>query len=144
MTSASARTVLAIAEELTTDGLVLRYRTAETDDGLSGGRGHVHDLLLLARLRAGRDRRADARARRLYEKLLAHASSLGLYGEELDPGSGRHLGNFPQAFTRLALINAVMHVIRAEQGEAPQRDEPLSPQVAGGTDGRSDQPVARR
>ncbi len=44
----------------------------------------------------------------------AHASSLGLYAEELDPRSGRHLGNFPQAFTHLALINAVMHVIGAE------------------------------
>ena len=53
----------------------------------------------------------------LCEKLLSYASPLGLYAEELDPRSGRHLGNFPQAFTHLALINAVMHVIRAEAHE---------------------------
>ena len=56
------------------------------------------------------------RARRLCEKLLSYASPLGLYAEEIDPRTGRHWGNFPQAFTHLALINAVMHVIRADQG----------------------------
>ena len=55
------------------------------------------------------------RARDLCEKLLAYASPLGLYAEEIDPRTGRHLGNFPQAFTHLALINAVMHVIRARR-----------------------------
>ena len=54
-------------------------------------------------------------ARDLCEKLLSYASPLGLYAEEIDPRTGRHLGNFPQAFTHLALINAVMHVIRTEQ-----------------------------
>ena len=48
-------------------------------------------------------------------RLLSYASPLLLYAEEIDPRSGRHLGNFPQAFTHLALINAVMHVIRKEQ-----------------------------
>ena len=57
-----------------------------------------------------------ARAHRLCEKVLSFASPLGLYAEEIDPLSGRHLGNFPQAFTHLALINAVIHIIRAEQG----------------------------
>lgn len=56
-----------------------------------------------------------ARARQLCEKVLSFASSLGLYAEEIDAKSGRHLGNFPQAFTHLALINAVMHVVDAEQ-----------------------------
>jgi GH15 family glucan-1,4-alpha-glucosidase len=56
-----------------------------------------------------------ARGRALCERLLSHASPLALYAEEIDPRSGRHLGNFPQAFTHLALINAVMHVIRAER-----------------------------
>jgi GH15 family glucan-1,4-alpha-glucosidase len=55
------------------------------------------------------------RARGLCEKLLSFASPLQLYAEEIDPHTGRHLGNFPQAFTHLALINAVMHVIRAEK-----------------------------
>ena len=54
-------------------------------------------------------------ARDLCEKLLGYASPLHLYAEEIDPRSGRHFGNFPQAFTHLALINAVMHVIRKEQ-----------------------------
>jgi GH15 family glucan-1,4-alpha-glucosidase len=57
----------------------------------------------------------------LCEKLLSFASPLGLYAEEIDPHSGRHLGNFPQAFTHLALINAVIHLIRAEHG-APRRE----------------------
>jgi alpha,alpha-trehalase len=57
----------------------------------------------------------DQRARDLCERLLSYASPLQLYREELDPLSGRHLGNFPQAFTHLALINAAMHVIRNDQ-----------------------------
>ena len=48
---------------------------------------------------------------------MSYASPLGLYAEEIDPLTGRHLGNFPQAFTHLALINAVTHVIRAEYSE---------------------------
>ena len=98
------------------DGLVLRYRVEETDDGLRGRGGHVHDLLVLARVGAGRDRRGRSARAQLCEKLLSYASPLGLYAEEIDPRSGRHLGNFPQAFTHLALINAVMHVIRATRG----------------------------
>ena len=97
-------TVLAIADELTENGLVLRYRTEETDDGLNGREGTLPDLLVLAGLGARRDRRAD-RARELCERLLGYASPLGLYAEEIDPRTGRHLGNFPQAFTHLALIS---------------------------------------
>jgi GH15 family glucan-1,4-alpha-glucosidase len=55
------------------------------------------------------------RARTLCEKLLSYASPLNLYAEELDPNNGRHLGNFPQTFSHLALIKAVMHVIRADE-----------------------------
>ena len=110
------RTVLAIADELTEEGLVLRYRTEETDDGLAGEEGTfticsfwlVSALVEIGEL---------GRARDLCEKLLSYASPLQLYAEEIDPRSGRHLGNYPQAFTHLALINAVMHVIRAEQGK---------------------------
>jgi GH15 family glucan-1,4-alpha-glucosidase len=107
-------TVLAIAEELTIDGLVLRYRTDETDDGLSGEEGTFTICsfwLVSALVEIGE---VD-RARKLCERLLAYASPLELYAEEIDTYSGRHLGNFPQAFAHLALINAVMHVIRAEQ-----------------------------
>jgi GH15 family glucan-1,4-alpha-glucosidase len=107
------RTVLAVADELTIDGLVLRYRTDQTDDGLSGEEATFTICsfwLVSALVEIGE----TARARELCEKLLSYASPLGLYAEELDPRTGRHLGNFPQAFTHLALINAVMHVIRAE------------------------------
>jgi GH15 family glucan-1,4-alpha-glucosidase len=106
-------TVNAIAEELTLDGLVLRYRTHETDDGLHGEEGTFAICsfwLVSALAEVGETRRA----RELCEKLLSYSSSLGLFAEELDARSGRHLGNFPQAFTHLALINAVMHVIRAD------------------------------
>jgi GH15 family glucan-1,4-alpha-glucosidase len=112
------KTVLAIANELTVDGLVLRYRTGETDDGLSGEEGTFTICsfwLVSALVEIGE----IDRARRLCEKLLALASPLHLYGEEIDPHTGRHLGNFPQAFTHLALINAVMHLIEAESAGRP-------------------------
>jgi GH15 family glucan-1,4-alpha-glucosidase len=121
------KTVLAIANELTDDGLVLRYRTDQTDDGLSGAEGSFTICsfwLVSALVEIGE----WERARRLCEKLLSYASSLGLYGEELDPDTGRHLGNFPQAFTHLALINAVMHVIHSERGALERvKGESLSP-----------------
>jgi GH15 family glucan-1,4-alpha-glucosidase len=119
------RTVLAIADELTVHGLVLRYRVDETDDGLRGEEGTFTICsfwLVSALVEIGE----IARARRLCEKLLSFASPLGLYGEEIDPGTSRHLGNFPQAFTHLALINAVMHLIDVERGTGAGR-APLSP-----------------
>ncbi|MEX2253628.1 MAG: glycoside hydrolase family 15 protein [Thermoleophilaceae bacterium] len=109
------KTVLAIANELTEDGLVLRYRVDETDDGLSGEEGSFTICsfwLVSALVEIGEVKRGRA----LCEKLLSYASPLLLYAEEIDPRSGRHLGNFPQAFTHLALINAVMHVIGADAG----------------------------
>ncbi len=108
------KTVIAIADELTEDGLVLRYLTDETDDGLEGREGTFTICsfwLVSALIEIGE----FERGRQLCERLLGFASPLQLYAEELDPKSGRHLGNFPQAFTHLALINAVMHVIRAEE-----------------------------
>jgi GH15 family glucan-1,4-alpha-glucosidase len=125
-------TVLAVAEELTEEGLVLRYRVDETDDGLSGEEGTfticsfwlVSALVEIGEL---------ARARGLCEKLLSYASPLALYAEQIDPITGRHLGNFPQAFTHLALINAVVHIINAERqlelralAREPELDRPGS------------------
>ncbi|MDF5757202.1 glycoside hydrolase family 15 protein [Spongiactinospora sp. TRM90649] len=107
-------TVLAIADHLTVDDLVLRYITKETDDGMTGEEGSFTICsfwLVSALVEIGE---LD-RARRLCEKLLSFASPLGLYAEEINPVNGRHLGNFPQAFTHLALINAIIHIIRAEQ-----------------------------
>jgi GH15 family glucan-1,4-alpha-glucosidase len=110
-------TVLAIASELTQDGLVLRYQVDETDDGLSGVEGTFlicSFWLVSALCEIGEGERAST----LLERLLGHSSPLGLYAEELDAASGRHLGNYPQAFTHLALINAVMHVIAEEEADA--------------------------
>jgi GH15 family glucan-1,4-alpha-glucosidase len=127
------RTIQAIAEELTEDGLVLRYRTEQTDDGLSGKEGSfticsfwlVSALVEIGEL---------TQARRLCERLLSFASPLELFGEEIDPQTGRHMGNFPQAFTHLALINAVMHIIHAEQDLATAA--PLAPKTSGEDGGR--------
>jgi GH15 family glucan-1,4-alpha-glucosidase len=107
-------TVMAICEELTENGLVLRYRTEQTDDGQTGEEGTflICSFWLVSALSEIGEHR---RARHLLERLLAHASPLGLYAEELEASSGRHLGNYPQAFTHLALINAVTHVIEAER-----------------------------
>src|SRR4051812_6019282 len=106
-------TVLAIRNELTVDGLVLRYRVDETDDGFHGEEGTFTICsfwLVSALCEIGE----FTKARKLCAKLLSFAGPLELYAEEIDVHSGQHLGNFPQAFTHLALINAVMHVIKLE------------------------------
>jgi alpha,alpha-trehalase len=107
-------TVEAIADQLTEHGLVLRYKVEETDDGLHGEEGTflICSFWLVSALSEIGE---AARARALCERLLEAAGWLDLYAEELDAQSGRHLGNFPQAFTHLALINAVSHVIADEQ-----------------------------
>jgi alpha,alpha-trehalase len=109
-------TVEAIAGDLTEHGLVLRYKVEETDDGLSGEEGTflICSFWLVSALSEIGE---SAKARALCERLLEAAGWLDLYAEELDAPSGRHLGNFPQAFTHLALINAVSHVIADEQRE---------------------------
>ncbi|MEA2333840.1 MAG: alpha,alpha-trehalase [Solirubrobacteraceae bacterium] len=106
--------VLAIADELTEDGFVLRYRTEETDDGLSGKEGSflICSFWLVSGLTIVGEHQ---RARDLMEKLLRVASPLGLYAEEFDTATGRHLGNFPQAFSHLALIEAAGRIIVAER-----------------------------
>jgi len=107
-------TVNAIAADLTEHGLVCRYKVEETDDGLQGREGTflICSFWLVSALsEIGEPRRA----RELCERLLAAAGWLDLFAEELDAESGRHLGNFPQAFTHLALINAVSHVIADER-----------------------------
>jgi GH15 family glucan-1,4-alpha-glucosidase len=106
-------TVKAIAEELTENGFVLRYKTDETDDGLSGKEGTflicsfwlVSALAIVGELQQARD---------LMEKLLRVASPLGLYAEEFDAETGRFLGNFPQAFSHLALMEAAGRIILPE------------------------------
>jgi GH15 family glucan-1,4-alpha-glucosidase len=109
-------TVEAIATELTEHGFVLRYKTDETDDGLSGKEGTflICSFWLVSALAiVGQMQRAID----LMERLLRIASPLGLYAEEFDAGTGRHLGNFPQAFSHLALIEAAGRIILAERVE---------------------------
>jgi GH15 family glucan-1,4-alpha-glucosidase len=109
-------TVLAIADELTEDGYVLRYRTDETDDGLSGKEGTflicsfwlVSGLAVIGEMQQARD---------MMERLLRIASPLNLYAEEFDADTARHLGNFPQAFSHLALIEAAARIIVVERLE---------------------------
>ncbi|HYQ09728.1 MAG TPA: glycoside hydrolase family 15 protein [Gaiellaceae bacterium] len=110
------KSVVAIADDLTEDGYVLRYKTNETDDGLSGKEGTflicsfwlVSALAIIGELQAARD---------LMERLLRISSPLGLYAEEFDAATGRHLGNFPQAFSHLALIEAAARIIVPEMLE---------------------------
>ena len=105
--------VLAIAEDLTEEGFVLRYRTDETDDGMSGKEGSflICSFWLVSALAIIGEYQ---RARDLMEKLLSISSPLGLYAEEFDTTTGHHLGNFPQAFSHLALIEAAGRIIFAE------------------------------
>ena len=106
--------MLAIADELTENGFVLRYRTNETDDGLSGKEGTflicsfwlVSALAIINEMQPARD---------LMEKLVRVASPLGLYAEEFDVDTGRHLGNFPQAFSHLAAVEAAARIVLTEQ-----------------------------
>jgi GH15 family glucan-1,4-alpha-glucosidase len=106
--------VLAIADELTENGFVLRYKTGETDDGLSGKEGTfiicsfwlVSALAIIGEMQPARD---------LMEKLVRVASPLGLYAEEFDADTGRHLGNFPQAFSHLAAVEAASRIVLADR-----------------------------
>jgi alpha,alpha-trehalase len=106
--------VLAIADDLSENGFVLRYRTGETDDGLSGKEGTflICSFWLVSALSIVGEAQ---RAHDLMERLLRVGSSLGLYAEEFDADTGRHLGNFPQAFSHLALIEAASRIILAER-----------------------------
>jgi GH15 family glucan-1,4-alpha-glucosidase len=106
-------TVLAIADELTEDGLVLRYKVDSTDTGFEGKEGTFTICsfwLVTALCMIGESERARA----LCKKLLNFAGPLQLYAEEIDATTGEHLGNFPQAFTHLALIDAVGRLIETE------------------------------
>ena len=110
--------MLAIADNLTKSGLVLRYRVQATDTGFEGEEGTftacsfwlVSGLAMIGE---------TDRARDLCQKLLSLAGPLQLYAEEIDTTTGQHLGNFPQAFTHLALIEALSLLIESEQDNKP-------------------------
>jgi GH15 family glucan-1,4-alpha-glucosidase len=98
-------TIDAVRRELGHDGLIARYSTDVTDDGLSGSEGQfLACSFWLVEALALNGRQAEARE--LFERLLALRNDLGLYAEEYDVARGRQVGNFPQAFTHLALIEA--------------------------------------
>jgi GH15 family glucan-1,4-alpha-glucosidase len=106
-------TVEAIDNELTENGFVLRYRTDETDDGMSGKEGTflICSFWLVSALAVIGE---IDRARSQFERLLRIESKLGLYAEEFEVERARHLGNFPQAFSHLALIGAAGRIVLAD------------------------------
>jgi len=112
-------TVAAVERELMVDGLVVRYRTEIVDDGLPAGEGVflACSFWLVSVLKMmGR----DEDARKLFDRLLALRNDVGLLAEEYDPRTQRHLGNFPQALSHIALINAAFEFTHAH-GPAHQR-----------------------
>jgi GH15 family glucan-1,4-alpha-glucosidase len=131
-------TVCTIAEELATGAFVYRYRTASGVDGIDGEPEASFTVCSFWLVSALVEIGELDRARTNCEKLIGSASTLGLFGEEIDPATARQLGNFPQALTHLALINAVLHVIEAEQyASAMSLDQAGSPKwwnVAGRDD----------
>jgi GH15 family glucan-1,4-alpha-glucosidase len=109
-----ARTVEAIERKLMTNGFVLRYDTGATKDGLPPGEGaFLACSFWLADAYILLGRRDDAR--KLFERLLTLCNDLGLLSEEYDPAGKRLLGNFPQAFSHIALVNTAHNLDRAEK-----------------------------
>jgi GH15 family glucan-1,4-alpha-glucosidase len=121
-------TVRAVEERLLIDGeFVLRYESEHTIDGLPAGEGAflacsfwlVDNYIL---------QRRNAEARKLFDRLLARCNDVGLFAEEIDPVTGRMLGNFPQAYSHVGLINSALSLSREtgpveERAEAPSLSE---------------------
>jgi pentatricopeptide repeat protein len=115
-------------EELTENGLVFRYRAEDADDGLPGHEGAfglttfwmIDALALSGRL---------DEARTMFDGMARRANHVGLYSEELDPRSGRFLGNFPQAFTHIGLINSAIYIAHAEGRAIPSPPPPGTPEA---------------
>ena len=102
-------TVAAIERQLMADGFVLRYRTHSQVDGLPPGEGaFLPCTFWLADNLAAMGRRDDAE--KIFERLAGLANDVGLISEEYDPANGRLLGNFPQAFTHVALVNTAFNL----------------------------------
>jgi len=118
-------TIEAIQANLTSDGLVLRYRSEGSQDGLPGGEGvFVACSFWLVDALDGAGRHDEAVL--LFERLLSLRNDVGLLSEEWDPESHRQLGNTPQAFSHFALITSALqlHHGRAEHSNTPIRPVP--------------------
>jgi GH15 family glucan-1,4-alpha-glucosidase len=114
-------TVDAIQRELTIDGLVQRYRTRESIDGLPPGEGvFLACSFWLADNLCMQGRGSEARA--LFDRLVGLANDVGLLAEEYDPIARRQLGNFPQAFSHVAMVNSAMNLCETAK-PAEQRAE---------------------
>ena len=115
-------TVHCIEQRLLVDGFVYRYDSALTDDGLPPGEGAflactfwlVDNYLL---------QRRHEEARRLFERLLSIRTDVGLLAEEYHPTLARHVGNFPQAFSHVALVSTAFNMKRSERRAAPRRSD---------------------
>jgi GH15 family glucan-1,4-alpha-glucosidase len=118
-------TVAAVERELLVDGFVKRYDTRSGTDGLRGGEGAflacsfwlVDAYVLLGRLDD---------ARRLFERLLALRNDVGLLSEQYDPGARRLLGNFPQAFSHIALVNSAHNLAGARKPAEQRSSQPVA------------------
>ncbi|MFM0335758.1 glycoside hydrolase family 15 protein [Paraburkholderia fungorum] len=116
-------TVEAIERDLMRDGFVMRYRTTEYDDGLPPGEGTflacsfwmVDNLALQGRI---------DEAHTMYERLLALCNDVGLLSEEYDPAAKRLVGNFPQAFSHVALVHTGLNLMKHEQEMAKATGQP--------------------
>jgi GH15 family glucan-1,4-alpha-glucosidase len=115
-------TVRAIERDLVEEGFVLRYRTHETDDGLPPGEGvFLACSFWLADNYAMMGRTTEARA--LFERLLSLRNDVGLLAEEYDPASRRLLGNFPQAFSHVGLVNTAYNLTPRQPAPAAERQD---------------------
>jgi GH15 family glucan-1,4-alpha-glucosidase len=120
-------TLHAIERDLTHDGLVKRYHTAEVQDGLPPGEGTflacsfwlVDNLALQGRL---------DEAFAMFERLVGLANDVGLLAEEYDTVAKRQVGNFPQAFSHVALVHTGMNLMKHEQGMAKATGQPAQRQ----------------
>jgi GH15 family glucan-1,4-alpha-glucosidase len=121
-------TLQAIERRLLVDGFVMRYDTAATDDGLPPGEGaFLACSFWLVDAYTAQDRWQDAR--RMFERLLGLRNDVGLLSEEYDPRTGRLVGNFPQAFTHVGLVNSAFNLTQLEAPEE-HRAEPAPEGVA--------------
>jgi GH15 family glucan-1,4-alpha-glucosidase len=129
-------TIDAVAERLTDErGLVYRYRTDEGVDGLAGEEGTFLLCTFWLAQALAMSGQVD-RAREVFERAASFVSDLGLLAEEVDPGTGELLGNYPQAFSHIGLVNAAWAIDQAERGRpltvpGPRAEERTPASVSG-------------